>query len=58
MTMSSIVLKSGLFSSNTQLYVIRFVHRGVKQLTHRRAIVFLKLNALNHYASDGLKGSS
>ena len=29
----SIVLKSGLFSSNTQLGVIGFVHWGVKELT-------------------------
>ena len=50
MTMLSIVLKSGLFSSNTQLGVIEFVHWGVKQLTHGMAIVFIKLNALTHYA--------
>ena len=33
MTVLSIVLKSGLFSSNTQLGVIGFVHWGVKELT-------------------------
>ena len=53
MMMLSIVLKSGLFSSNTQLGVIRLVHWGVKQLTHGMAIVFLKLNALAHYARSG-----
>ena len=55
MTVLSIVLKSGLISSNTQMGVIGLVHCGVKQLTltHGRAIVFLKLNALAHYAHSG-----
>ena len=49
MTMLTTVLISVLFSTNTQLGVI---HWGVKQLTHGRAIVFLKLNALAHYAGS------
>ena len=53
MTVLSIVLKSGLFSSNTQLGVFGFVHWGVKELTHGRAIVFLKLKVLAHYACSG-----
>ena len=53
MMMSSIGLKSGLFSISTQLGVIGFVHWGVKQLTHRMAIVFLKLNALTHCTCSG-----
>ena len=53
MMMLSIVLKSGLFSSNTQLGVILLVHWGVKQLTYGMAIVFLKLNALTRYAHSG-----
>ena len=52
MTMLSIVLKSGLFSSSTQLGVIVLVHWGVKQLTLGMATVFLKLNALAHHTLD------
>ena len=53
MTVLSIVLKSELFSSNTQLDVIEFVHWSVKQLIHERAIVLLELNALTCYAHSG-----
>ena len=50
MMVLTIVLKSGLFSTNIQLGVN---HWGVKQLTHGSAIVFLKLNALARYARSG-----
>ena len=50
MSVLTIVLKRGLFSTNSSLGVI---HWGLKQLTHGRAIVFLKLNALAHYAHSG-----
>ena len=43
MTMLIIVLKSGLFSSNTQLGIIRCVHWGVKQLTQSEPLCSLTL---------------
>ena len=54
MTVLSIVLKSRLSSSNTQLGIIGLVHWGVKQLTHGRGIVSLKLNTLTAMLALGI----
>ena len=58
MTVLSIVLKSGLFSSNTQLGITGSFSLGCKTVNTVRAIVAFNLNAFKTFGLSGLTGSS